>query len=80
MTFKISNDIHTKQDNQKSFQTKRQHCCDPQCSGNKYITRVPSFETPADISTRLSVLDSSTGSSNTFRTHKNISLYFKKGT
>ena len=33
MTFKISNqDVHTKQTNQKSFQTKRQHCCDPQCS------------------------------------------------
>ena len=33
MTFKISNqDVHTKQTNQKSSQTKRQHCCDPQCS------------------------------------------------
>ena len=32
MTFKISNDVHTKLTNQKSFQTKRQHCCDPQCS------------------------------------------------
>ena len=33
MTFKISNqDVHTKQAKQKSFQTKRQHCCDPQCS------------------------------------------------
>ena len=35
---------------------------------------MPSFETPADISTRLSVFDSS----NTFETHKNISLYFKR--
>ena len=35
MTFKISNqDVHTKQTNQKSSQTKRQHCCDPQCSSN----------------------------------------------
>ena len=36
--FKISNDVHTKQANQKSFQTRRQHCCDPQCcnsSGSK---------------------------------------------
>ena len=33
MTFKISNqNVHTKQTNQKSFQTKRQRCCDPQCS------------------------------------------------
>ena len=31
MTFKISNDFHTKQANQTSFQTKRQHCRDPQC-------------------------------------------------
>ena len=41
MTFKISNqDVHAKQTNQKSFQTKRQHCCDPQCSSNisKYIS------------------------------------------
>ena len=40
MTFKISNqDVHTKQTNQKSSQTKRQHCCDPQCSGN-YMLRM----------------------------------------
>ena len=39
---------------------------------------MPSFETPADIFTRLSVFDSPEGSSNTFKTHKNISLYFKR--
>ena len=39
MTFKISNqDVHTKQANQKSFQTKRQHCCDPQCSSYKILS------------------------------------------
>ena len=33
MTFQISNqDVHTNQGNRKSLQTKRQHCCDPQCS------------------------------------------------
>ena len=39
MTFKIANqDVHTEQANQKSFLTKRQHCCDPQCSSiNKYF-------------------------------------------
>ena len=38
VTFKISNqDVHTKQTNQKSSQTKRQHCCDPQCSSYKFI-------------------------------------------
>ena len=37
-----------------------------------------SFETPADIFTRLSVSDSPKGSSNTFKTHKNISLYLKR--
>ena len=39
---------------------------------------MPSFETLADIFTRLSVFDSPKGSSNTFKTHKNISLYFKR--
>ena len=39
---------------------------------------MPSFETPADIFTRLSVFDSPKGSSYTFKTHKNISLYFKR--
>ena len=38
---------------------------------------MPSFETPADIFTRLSVFDSLTGSLNTFQTHKSIRLYFK---
>ena len=33
---------------------------------------MPSFETPADIFTRLSVFDSPKGSSNTFKTHKNV--------
>ena len=37
---------------------------------------MPSFETEAD--TRLSVFDSHKGLSNTFKTHKNISLYFKR--
>ena len=36
---------------------------------------MPSVETPADIFTRLYSLE---GSSNTFKTHKNISLYFKR--
>ena len=39
---------------------------------------MPSFETPADIFTRLSVFGSPKGSSNTFKAHKNISLYFKR--
>ena len=39
---------------------------------------MPSFEIKADIFTRLSVFDSPKGSSNTFKTHKNISLYFKR--
>ena len=39
---------------------------------------MPSSETPADIFTRLSVFDSPKGSSITFKTHKNISLYFKR--
>ena len=39
---------------------------------------MPSFEIPADIFTHLSVFDSPKGSSNTFKTHKNISLYFKR--
>ena len=37
-----------------------------------------SFEIPADIFTRLSVFDSPKGSSNTFKTRKIISLYFKR--
>ena len=39
---------------------------------------MPSFETLADIFTRLSVFDSPKGSSNIFNTHKNISLYFQR--
>ena len=39
---------------------------------------MPSFEIQADIFTRLSVFDSPKGSSNTLKTHKNISLYFKR--
>ena len=39
---------------------------------------MPSFEIQTDIFTRLSVFDSPKGSSNTFKTHKNISLYFKR--
>ena len=39
---------------------------------------MPSYEIQADIFTRLSVFDSRKGSSNTFKTHKNISLYFKR--
>ena len=39
---------------------------------------MPSFEIQADIFTRLSVFDSPKFSSNTFKTHKNISLYFKR--
>ena len=39
---------------------------------------MPSFEIPADNFTCLSVFDSPKGSSNTFKTHKNISLYFKR--
>ena len=33
---------------------------------------------PAAIFTRLSVFDSPKGSSDTFKAHKNISLYFKR--
>ena len=39
---------------------------------------MPSFEILADIFTRLSVFDSPKGSSNTVKTRKNISLYFKR--
>ena len=39
---------------------------------------MPSIKIQADIVTRLSVFDSPKGSSNTFKTHKNISLYFKR--
>ena len=39
---------------------------------------MPSLEIQADIFTRLSVFDTPEGSSNTFKTHKNISLYFKR--
>ena len=39
---------------------------------------MPSFEIQADIFTRLSVFDSPKGSSNTFKTQKNVSLYFKR--
>ena len=39
---------------------------------------MPSFEIQVDIFTRLSVFGSPKGSSNTFKTHKNISLYFKR--
>ena len=39
---------------------------------------MPSFKIQADIFARLSVFDSPKGSSNTFKTHKNISPYFKK--
>ena len=39
---------------------------------------MPSFEIQADIFTRLSVFDSPNNSSNTFKTHKYISLYFKR--
>ena len=39
---------------------------------------MPSFKIQADIFTRLSVFDSPKGSSNTFKTQKNISLYFKR--
>ena len=39
---------------------------------------MPSFEILTDIFTRLSVFDSPKGSSNTFKTRKNISLYFKR--
>ena len=38
---------------------------------------MPSFETPADIFTRLSVFDTPKGSSNTLKSHKNIRLYLK---
>ena len=37
-----------------------------------------SFEKPTDIFTRLSVFDSPKGSSDTFKTHKIITLYFKR--
>ena len=39
---------------------------------------MPSFKIQTDIFTRLSVFDSPKGSSNGFKTHKNISLYFKR--
>ena len=39
---------------------------------------MPSFEIRADIFTCLSVFDSPKGSSNTVKTRKNISLYFKR--
>ena len=39
---------------------------------------MPSFETLADIFYRLSVQDSPKGSSNAFKTRKDISLYFKR--
>ena len=39
---------------------------------------MPSFETPTDVFTRLSVFGSPKGSSNTFKNHKNVSLYFKR--
>ena len=39
---------------------------------------MPSFEIPAIFFTCLSVFDSPKGSSNTFKTRKNISLYFKR--
>ena len=39
---------------------------------------MPSFEIQADIFTCLSVFDSPKGSSDTFKTHRNISLYFKR--
>ena len=39
---------------------------------------MPSFKIQADIFTHLSVFDSPKGSSNTFKTHKNISLYFSR--
>ena len=41
---------------------------------------MPSSEIPADIFTRLSVFDSpkGSGSSNTFKTRKHISLYFER--
>ena len=39
---------------------------------------MPSFEIQDHIFTGLSVFDSPKGSSNTFKTHKNISLYFKR--
>ena len=40
---------------------------------------MPSFEILADIFTPLFVFDSPKGSSNTFKTQKNISQYFEKG-
>ena len=50
MTFKISSqDVHTKQTNQKSFQTKRQHCCDPQCSGNNKLNDLILNLTPENM-------------------------------
>ena len=39
---------------------------------------MPSFEIRADIFIHLSVFDSPKGSSNTFKTRKNISLCFKR--
>ena len=39
---------------------------------------MPPFEIQADIFTRLPVFDSPKGSSDTFKTRQNISLYFKR--
>ena len=39
---------------------------------------MPSFKIQADIFNHFSVFDSPKGSSDTFKTHKNISLYFKR--
>ena len=39
---------------------------------------MPSFEILADIFIRLSVFDSPKGSSDTFKTRENISLYFQR--
>ena len=39
---------------------------------------MPSFKIQANIFTRLSVFDSPKGLSDIFKTHKNISLYFKR--
>ena len=39
---------------------------------------MPSFEIPANVFTNLSVFGSPKGSSDTFKTHKNIRLYFKR--
>ena len=39
---------------------------------------MPCFKIQADIFMSLSVFDSPEGSSNTFKTHKNVCLYFKR--